>query len=195
MDKNLALLMVTLCISVASIILGFNVNESDLIFGGIIATLICVILLYESSKKGYMKWWTILPLTILMIPSIVINVSSLNDWLPDILLSVPMFIAMASLIILMQVAYFDVRLGRGMFSLYMILSSSAMGGFLGAGYYIYNFPRGLSEELQQIANYWMGVEYLVITVAAIAVCAIIVYIMRKKDINLLITSHVLEEFE
>ena len=192
MNRNMAVQAIALLVVLVSTALGFYYHQSDLIFAGMISSLILLVTIFMGPRKGYLKARYIALLPVLMIPCIIVNVHDFGYW-ADILGTVPVCMDMALLIILIIVAYCGVRLDALMMGVYQFFASLSMGGFLGAGYYVYNANRGISEETAQIANYWIGWEYLVVAVASVIFAILITKLMAKRNIKLLVAENVLEE--
>ena len=191
MHKNLAVQAIAFIVVLVATALGFVYHQSDLIFAGMISTLIILVSILMGPRKGYIKTKHIIALPLLMIPCIIVNVHDFGYW-ADIIGTVPVCMDMALLIILMMVGYCGVRLDALMMGVYQFFASLSMGGFLGAGFYIYNISRGLSEETAQIANYWIGWEYLTVCIASVIFAIFISKSMAKFNIKLLQPEHVLE---
>ena len=191
MNKNLAVQAIAFIVVLVATALGFVCHQSDLIFAGMISSLIILVSIIMGPRKGYLKNKHIIVLPLLMIPCIIVNVHDFGYW-ADILGTVPIYMDMALLIILMIVGYCGVRLDALMMGVYQFFASLSMGGFIGAGYYIYNITRHITEETAQIANYWIGWEYLTVAVASIIFAVIISKSMAKFNIKLLQAEHVLE---
>ena len=194
MNKHLAVQAIAFIVVLIATALGFVYHQSDLIFAGMISSLIILVSLLMGPRKGYIKTKHIIVLPLLMIPCIIVNVHDFGYW-ADIIGTVPVCMDMALIIILMIVGYCGVRLDALMMGVYQLFASLSMGGFLGAGYYIYNITRNIAEETAQIANYWIGWEYLTVAIASVIFAIFISKSMAKFNIKLLQAKHVLEADE
>ena len=183
--------IICLAITVAAFVIGMFVHESDLIFAGIITSLILAVLIFMGEKAGYVRPIYVAPMGILMLLCIAVNTHD-GGWWMDILGTVPVYVATSFTIIGLLVGYCGVRLDRVMMGVYIFFTSLSMGGFIGAGFYLYNYNRGLSEEFSQEANYWIGWEYLTVMVASLIITALVYAVMKNRNILLLTSENVLE---
>lgn len=196
------MLIVCMLITIASLIIGLFVHESDLIGAGIITTLVLFTLFVMGEKRGYVKKLYFLPIGILMIPCVLVDVLEfwqLIDtgdfwWKMDIICTIPVYIATAFAIIGILIGYCGVRLDPVMMGVYIFFTSLAMGGFIGAGYYLYNYNRGIPYEEQMAMNYYMGWEYLAVIVAAAIIALAVNRGMKLRNVKLLRSEHILEDW-
>lgn len=185
-------LWISLIVSVVTVVVGFVIESTDMIFTGILLSALFSILILCSVKTGKpIRIWTFIMTVVCLIPYYYATLTKLSGFV-YIAFVIPEYLATSVTLILTMVAYCGVRLDSIMFNLYLFFTSFFVVSLGEFTFYIYGFIEGTINAAKEVSNYWAAMEYAAILPTVLLLCLAAVIIMRKKNVKLLTSEYVLK---